>query len=292
MLLRPLVAAKGQWPKYPRRINRGSRQAVGLIDTFSGGRFQTDVLKQSLSFIGGGVMDTPYGFPRPDPFNDLFFQWSQAGGNGGLNTCLITPSTPVWGSTTDAYTVSCWLYESQDPGATRGVWNFGVSASWSLALNMNVTTVGKFQARVVTTSGGAAAFSTGETTDTYGAGKWNLVTTVWNPGAGLFLYVNGIQEASNTTATTTLRDVDGFQFYSSADGTTTNGWDGSIADFRVYRRALTAADVWALYDPATRWELYSAPSARVFFSLPTGGGAFLASPGVLVKQAVNRAATY
>lgn len=30
----------------------------------------------------------------------------------------------------------------------------------------------------------------------------------------------------------------------------------NAADFRIYNRTLSAGDVWRLYDPATRWELY------------------------------------
>jgi len=40
-----------------------------------------------------------------------------------------------------------------------------------------------------------------------------------------------------------------------------NKWRGNIcvADLRIYDRRLSAAEVWQLYDPATRWELYQVP---------------------------------
>lgn len=44
--------------------------------------------------------------------------------------------------------------------------------------------------------------------------------------------------------------------------TAVNYWDGDIADFRVYNRALTESEVWALYDPATRYELYEPVHSR------------------------------
>jgi len=38
-----------------------------------------------------------------------------------------------------------------------------------------------------------------------------------------------------------------------------------IYDFRVYNRALTTSEIYAMYSPATRWELYRRPD-RVFKS--------------------------
>lgn len=40
--------------------------------------------------------------------------------------------------------------------------------------------------------------------------------------------------------------------------------DADLKDFRVYSRALSATEVWALYDPATRYELYQPLSRRVY----------------------------
>lgn len=51
-------------------------------------------------------------------------------------------------------------------------------------------------------------------------------------------------------------------------------FSGDIWDARVYRRALSASEVWSLYEPSTRWDLYWTPSTRVyeFFGASAGGG--------------------
>lgn len=41
--------------------------------------------------------------------------------------------------------------------------------------------------------------------------------------------------------------------------------DGSCCDFRIWNRALTDAEVWELYQPSTRWDLYWRPQ-RVYVS--------------------------
>ena len=38
-----------------------------------------------------------------------------------------------------------------------------------------------------------------------------------------------------------------------------------MADVRAWNRALTAAEVWQLYDPRTRWDLYYPLRQRTFF---------------------------
>jgi hypothetical protein len=50
--------------------------------------------------------------------------------------------------------------------------------------------------------------------------------------------------------------------------------DGTIQDIRFYNRALTDAEVFALYDPATRWDLY-APVARRTYVFLHGGASIV-----------------
>jgi hypothetical protein len=46
-------------------------------------------------------------------------------------------------------------------------------------------------------------------------------------------------------------------------------FNGRIGDVRIYNRALSAAEVWQLYDPITRWELYQ-PARRWWTAGVTG----------------------
>lgn len=51
----------------------------------------------------------------------------------------------------------------------------------------------------------------------------------------------------------------------------TRAFDGFVGEWRVYPgRAMSAAEVFALYDPRTRWELYRQPITRTFFFLSSG----------------------
>lgn len=75
-------------------------------------------------------------------------------------------------------------------------------------------------------------------------------------------------------------------------GTPGGNFDGFIEDVRIYNRALTAAEVWAMYDPKTRWELryvtgrkipgYTAAGALTGLGRLVGTRSGLVGPGGLV----------
>lgn len=46
------------------------------------------------------------------------------------------------------------------------------------------------------------------------------------------------------------------------------GLKGTLGDTRIYNRALKAAEIWQLYDPQTRWELYQPPHPMVWWIPP------------------------
>ena len=51
---------------------------------------------------------------------------------------------------------------------------------------------------------------------------------------------------------------------------------GALADFRIYRRVLSPAEIWSLYAPQTRWQMLRARSTRRWFtpSTPPATGGF------------------
>lgn len=57
-------------------------------------------------------------------------------------------------------------------------------------------------------------------------------------------------------------------------------FDGYIWDVRIYSRSLSAAEVYALYDPASRWALYSQPMRTWLDSV----AAAISPPYLLVKN--------
>ncbi len=92
----------------------------------------------------------------------------------------------------------------------------------------------------------------------YCDGAWHHVAVVLDDSAWS-LYVDGRLENSKTlgqmptdTWPSNYGYVGGLNF-----GSYTHFWRGLVRDVRVYKRALAAAEIWSLYDPATRFGLWA-----------------------------------
>lgn len=96
---------------------------------------------------------------------------------------------------------------------------------------------------------------------------------IFNPQSGGLacqVYVNGAANPSLFSATAdasiptaTANVLIGRAEYSGF----TNPFDGNIWDVRIYNRALFPDEVYTLYDPETRWDLYWVPPKRVYFDV-------------------------
>lgn len=80
-------------------------------------------------------------------------------------------------------------------------------------------------------------------------------------GAYVRLYVNGVLAGSPSATTLSLGTSAQPTYMGRLRPYISDSYFyGLIGDVRIYERALSADDVWQLYDPATRWELYASPT--------------------------------
>ena len=81
-------------------------------------------------------------------------------------------------------------------------------------------------------------------------GAWTHVTLVLATGGGGKLYIDGVEKDSQSSVT--LRPVDlsaiDYAFIGKAPFSANPPFDGTVDEFRVYNRALSAAEVLALFD--------------------------------------------
>lgn len=115
-------------------------------------------------------------------------------------------------------------------------------------------------ARSDTSAGGVSAV----TTTTYQAGVWNHACATYLSATSRAAYLNGGGKGTNATSRTP-----GAATQTSLGMIQTTGVfgpiSGGIADARIYNYSMTDAQVMALYDPQTRWDLYAALSTKVYF---------------------------
>lgn len=93
-------------------------------------------------------------------------------------------------------------------------------------------------------------------------------------GATLRVYMDGRLDGTSAVSATACVASHPFKIGSYYDDSG-RATGGVFADARIYTRALSDAEHWALYDPATRWDLYWQPSTRAYaWYLPVAGGSF------------------
>lgn len=101
--------------------------------------------------------------------------------------------------------------------------------------------------------------------------RWDIIYVRNNADNSNSTYVNGI--LAGTGATLTEFDVDFYLAYNVSSGGTSA--DVNYETMQIWDRALTASDVWNLYDGATWWQLYQAPTTRSYFFTAGGRRYFL-----------------
>lgn len=96
-------------------------------------------------------------------------------------------------------------------------------------------------------------------------------------GTDIFAGVDGFWEASTTPATIPVADNDPLVIGARSGGSF--GVPAQIIDVRIYNRDLSDVEFAAMFDPATRWELYQ--QVRI---IPLGPEAIVAAIGDLVRR--------
>lgn len=97
--------------------------------------------------------------------------------------------------------------------------------------------------------------------------RWTHLAVTAGP-AGIRVFMDGVLDNSTATAFGGGGTASSAAIGAGAgSGAGSDTWIGSFCDVRLWHRVLTDTEVWQLYDPATRWDLYWVPGRRVFFDV-------------------------
>jgi len=238
----------------PYTLNYRSPQARGLV-----GWYPT-VGQERSGGIPGMAIAAGVGTFKNGAYLAAADTTGQAISMDGSDDYLLISQHPAL-DFTDSYTISMWVYLRQlrlyemffcrGDGTTDDIEYYIGAADGRVTIVHNRGNGGTFTYLQLANIGLAA-------------GVWQFLTATYDAADSAFwrLYRNGVQRASGVTVGGGVAALDtnrnwriGATVNTGTFGTT-NEVDGLVADVRMYNRALSAGEVWAMYAPQTRWELY------------------------------------
>lgn len=155
-----------------------------------------------------------------------------------------------------AFTLACWMKTSATPTTSAALLfvNNGSAVGSSRASLWVLATTGKSQASA--RAGDAESIQAKISDSTYNDGAWRHVAMTVNiPGDTITLYVDGSAvSATGTIAFTNsaTSDINPLRVAIGGIGSPASNFiNGSLADARIYTRALIAGDIGELYDLGT-----------------------------------------
>lgn len=241
------------------RVTKGVGRYTGTF-TPPAAAFPVSTGTQALDSSGKGNHGTLVGTPLvvADKYGNAGSAYSFASTSKQCVTLMQTSGLPIYGGGR-AYSICTWINASAPSGTWNSFYGEGISADWQPAFYIGVWSTLKLNVFSLRADGTTMVFGNAKSTTTIADGTWHHIVFS-DPGTGLAkLYVDGILDATNFSYTSA--NYTGFESMSQSTVAalrrkTTGGiegsFDGSLFDFRLYNRALTAAEARTLYAATQR----------------------------------------
>ncbi|MCX6724165.1 MAG: LamG domain-containing protein [Candidatus Staskawiczbacteria bacterium] len=166
----------------------------------------------------------------------------------GTSQYITTASSPVT-STNSAFSVSTWVNATtflSISGANRRILSDDINANTAFQLTLNTATLGYQNVFTFVVYKNGTEY-TKFTTPVWNTNTWYHVVAVWDGNAHV-IYVNGVSQALTSDSGLSKGTADSKLHIGSRNGSPNTGFfSGSLADVRIYNRALSAAEVLLLY---------------------------------------------
>lgn len=229
------------------RLNYNSPQAAGL-----------QVLWSTIPFHGRAKIVELAHYQQDNPSNNPSQQtWVRHPELGSMIDFAPQAWREIehqrWMNVTNQLTVSAWVY-STDFGTYRAILNKS---------DGNGAGNAEYMLRVESGSLPTFFVSDGGTWTTIGSGTAISTETLYHicgvlgPDDTMKIYVNGVLKNSGAGPGANLNQTAGEFWIGRYHDTASYAWSGYIGEVRMYNRALSPIEVWKLWDPASRFDIYN-----------------------------------
>ena len=218
----------------PFVINRASPQAVGLVGWWPVLASRGSSVLYSLARPYNGTLQSTTLTWETDSQMGMRLNFPRA------DAAYISTAFPA--PTTGPFTLAGWI-RTANAGSYRAI--LGCSANGGIEWRLNPSE----QLELLQESVALVATSGGTVT----TAAWAHVALTWASGGAYVFYVNGQAAGSGTNNVTYSAGTFDIGRHGTLSG---EGYGGQIADLRVYERSLSDAEIWQMYAPQTRWDLY------------------------------------
>lgn len=285
-------------PSWPCSLNYNSPQAIGLVGwwPFTQGKWYGSAVPTNyelLDLSGFGQHATVIGNPtttiatQGNAERGNVIDWVYSG-NAYRGDYILTTSEVM--KTLPEFSVSCW-FRAGSTSFARILWWQGVSGNNGWGGGSGGTGYQECHVALGNFSGGStsnvlslflgdddegSSDPVNVTTPFTDTGSWHHVVATFKnidtvPTGELFL--DGVSVGTNTGAISDTSRSNWSRAFviGRGGGTKTNfgrSFIGELDDFRIYDRPLTGGDVYALYNPATKWDLYLVPEQPYRYLAP------------------------
>jgi len=224
-------------PRGPYKLNKASPHAHGLQIALPLQDNQLDVIRDigphKLHSTITGTLATSVLNPT---FNGRAINFQGSSGN-----YIDTPTVPNMDSTNDTITVACWAKSTEAVGGINAVWR----------ADDGITDLGMYDWADLWQFWNGAARNTGIASV---KDRWyHVVVTQGAAATTADVYLDGLPISTGHGKVAIADSI--FRIASQPSGV--NVFNGPIFDFRVYNREMSTGEIWSLYNPSTRWDLFA-----------------------------------
>lgn len=238
----------GRKPHRVFHINGNSPQAVGLVswmpfthNTYDAAQPYDLIIRRRLHTVIG----TPVG--GQDPHGKLGWCGEFDGSTDGYYRGQLPPGIH---DGTNPWSVTCWCRPRTDHiGTPAGIVDRNSTAHYAY---LGVQTGG--DVRFVCRGGGAAKSAVVDSF--YSPYDLLFIVGIWVSATDKRVYVNGPANTATNTNSITPTGIDGHSIGVNYRSSPVDYFDGWVGDVRYYNRQLTESEIYHMWAPATRWDLY------------------------------------